>query len=219
MGVPLTVTEWMKGYVGFGEQDPQVGFKVGLREGTYLEHEVNIEMDDIDRFVAEPAHLAPMTGHVRCDRLGGICPLEGATYNMLVDAADPLVKYMFYRLPFVAPDGKRYTMLGHKTLRDDPGLDLWGDITTLEVRVFAGDVAGPDMTTPALGPRPTWPTSPIAVGVIQIQAIDGIKSAMSFRSPGSGPLELARAVETFCSFYARKVWDLFGIHHASKNGN
>lgn len=214
MGTPLTVTEWMKGYVGFGAQDPQAGFSLGLREGTYLEHEVLIEMDDIDRFVAQPTHFARMTGHVRCDRLGGICPLDGATYNMLVDAADPRVKYMFYRMPFVAPNGSRFTMLGHKTLRDDPGFDLWGDITTLEVRVFEGDVAGPDMSTPALGPRPTWPTNPIAVGIIQIQVLDGIKSAMSFRSPGSSHLQLTKAVETFCAFYLRKVWDLFGIHHA-----
>jgi len=215
MGVPLTVTERMKGYVGFGETDPETGFRVGMQADTYFEHEVEIEMDDIDRFIAEPAHFAPMKGHVRCDKLGGLCPLVGSTYNMLVDAADPKTSYMFYRLPFIAPDGKRYTTLGHKTLRDDPGFDLWGDITTLEIRVFEGDIAGPDVSTPVLGPKVDWPVLPIAVGVIHIQVLDGIKSAMSFRSPGSDAAQLADAVKKFCTFYGLKLWDLFGKHHAS----
>src|SRR5262245_37493035 len=99
MGVPLTVTEWMKGYVGFGAIDPVPGFALGLGQGDYFEHEVHIAMDDIDRFVAEPAHTATMTGHVFCKRLGGTCPIDPtSTFNMLVDSADPMVKYMFYRM-------------------------------------------------------------------------------------------------------------------------
>lgn len=214
MGVPLTVTEWMKGYVGFGAVDPGVGFAIGLSQGDYFEHEVHIAMDDIDKFVAEPTHTATMTGRVFCKRLGGDCPIDPtSTFNMLVDSSDPSVKYMFYRMPFTAPDGKRYTLLGHKTLRDDPGADLWGDITTLTVRIFNGVVDGPDMTTPALGAAPVWPTDPIAIGVIHIQFLDGVKSAMSFSSPSA--LHLAGAVKTFCGFYLRKVWDLFVRHHPS----
>jgi len=216
MGVPLNVTEWMKGYVGFGAVVPSQGFMLGLAEGTYFEHEVRIEMDDIDLFVKEPTHVAKMTGHIFCDRFGGNCPIDDATFNMLVDAADPAVKYMFYRMPFTTFDGKRNTMLGHKTLRDDPGPDLWGDITTLEVRIFDGIVAGPDMTAPATGPKPEWPAGPIAMGVIHIQFLDGVKSAMSFHSPGSSTVHLVGAVKTFCGFYLRKVWDLFVKHHPSQ---
>ena len=46
MGVPLNVTEWMKGYVGFGAADPNAGFAIGLIQGDYFEHEV---WNDTDR--------------------------------------------------------------------------------------------------------------------------------------------------------------------------
>src|SRR5256885_12932540 len=127
MGVPLNVTEWMKGYVGFGATDCDAGFIQGFDEGTYFEHEVLIAMDDIDRFVAEPTHTAAMTGYVLCDRLGGKRPFENGTFNMLVDAAKPGLKFMFYRMPFTDAAGKPHTMLGHKTIHDDHALDLWSD--------------------------------------------------------------------------------------------
>src|SRR4029079_1497671 len=105
--------------------------------------------------------------------------------------------------------GKRYTMLGHKTLRDDRGMDLWADITTLEIRIFAGDVEGPEVITPAMGPPPKWPAAPIAMGVLRIEFWDGVKSALSFESPGSGRIQKAVAIKKFCGFYGSRLWDLF----------
>jgi len=209
MGVPLNVTEWMKGYVGFGATDTDAGFIEGIEQDTYFEHEVLIQIDDIDKFVERPAHMARMDGHVSCERLGGKLPFTGGVFNMLVAADNPSIYFMFYRMPLVNAAGQRYTVLGHKTLHKDRALDLWSDITTLAVRIFEGDVAGPDMTTPALGAAPSWPAAPIAMGVIHIQVLDGFRSARSFRSPGSSPWELARAVKAFCGFYLDKLWDVY----------
>src|SRR4051812_13884956 len=113
---PLNATEWMKGYVGFGAADSDAGFIKGLEAGTYFMFEVHIHMDDIDRFVSEPAHQASMDGFVQCDALGGKLPFEGGTFNMLVDAKEPGLKLMLYRIPFTGGDGARRTMLGHKTI-------------------------------------------------------------------------------------------------------
>jgi hypothetical protein len=199
----------MKGYVGFGATDTETGFVEGIEQDTYFEHEVLIQVDDIDTFVEKPDHTARMDGHVYCERLGGKLPFQGGVFNMLVAAEDPSINFMFYRMPLVNAAGQRFTVLGHKTLHRDRALDLWSDITTLAVRIFEGDVAGPDMTTPALGAAPHWPESPIAMGVIHIQVLDGFRSARSFRSPGSSALELARAVKEFCGFYLGKLWEVY----------
>lgn len=212
MGVPLNVTEWMKGYVGFGRTDSDAGFIHGLEHDTRFAHEVVIRIDDIDRFVEEPTHAAVMDGHIECARLGGRRPVVGGTFNMLVDAQHPGLKLMFYRLPFEGADGARYTMLGHKTIRDDRSLDLWSDITTLSMRIFEGDVAGPEVSTAALGPA-NMPDTSLAAGVLHIEALDGFRSARSFQSPGSSSLQAAAAALKFGRFYLDRLWDIFGKTH------
>lgn len=219
MGVPLNVTEWMKGYVGFGTTDTDAGFVEGIEQDTYFEHEVLIQIADIDAFIDQPGHTARMDGHIYCERLGGKLPFQGGMFNMLVADDNPSIYFMFYRMPLVNAAGQRYTVLGHKTLHKDRAFDLWSDITTLAVRIFEGEVAGPDMTTPALGAAPSWPAAPLAMGIIHIQVLDGFRSARSFRSPGSSTLELASAVKKFCGFYLTKLWDVYArVHQAPEPG-
>lgn len=215
MGVPLNVTEWMKGYVGLGATDTDAGFIEGIEQGTYFEHEVLIQISDIDQFVARPDHTAKMDGYVYCEPLGGKLPFQGGMFNMIVADDNPSIYFMFYRMPLQNAAGKRYTVLGHKTLHRDRGFDLWSDITTLSIRIFEGDVAGPDMTTPTLGATPHWPAAPIAMGILHIQVLDGFRSARSFHSPGASPLALAGAVKKFCGFYLGKLWDIYTQVHRS----
>lgn len=216
MGVPLDVTEWMKGYVGFGATDCDAGFIQGFDEGTYFEHEVVIHMDDIDRFVSEPTHTARMDGSIFCERLGGRRAFQGGTFNMLVDDKNPLMKFMFYRMPFTDGSGAAHTLLGHKTIENAHALDLLNRIMTLSIRVFKGEVSGPDMTTPAMGPASYGGAMPVAMGVLHIQTLDALKSARSFTSPKAGLVETAEAIDKFGSFYLDKLWDVYGIGHKSQ---
>lgn len=213
MGTPLNVTEWMRGYLGFGEHDVEAGFTAGLDAGTRFEHEVLIQLDDIDRFIAEPTHAAVMDGTVTCELLGGKQEFTGGTFNMLVNAAEAGTKYMFYRMPLRGRDGQPVTMLGHKTIRDDRGFDLWHDITTLSARLFDGWVDGPDVDTPVMGPALAPEDKVIAAGVIHIETSDGFRSARSFTSPGSSTVDAAAAVEKFVAFYMSRLWDVFGPFH------
>lgn len=212
MGVPLIVKEWMRGYIGLGETDPERGAHRGFADETRFEHAVTISITDIDEFVSNPMHAATLTGSIDCARLGGRCEIVGdATFNMLIDSTEKHVKYIFYRLPFVSSNGDQYTMLGHKTLRDDRGLDQWSDVATLEIRIFKDHtVKGPDRLTPPTGVPEGWTTTPvIAAGVLRIELLDGLRSAMSFTSAGSTRIQKATAVKQFCSFYGSRLWDLF----------
>jgi len=206
MGTRLNVTEWMKGYVGFGATDYQTGEATGRSEGKVFQHEVLIQMQDIDRFVSEPKHAAPMDGKVIW--LGAERSFTGGEFNMLVDSASPKVKHMFYRIPFTDGAGKALTMLGHKILRDDPGLDMWADITTLFIRIYDGHVAGHDFARPS-GATPEWPPGPIAMGILHISLRDGIASGMSFAAPGASRLQKVEAVTKFLAFYGKGAVDIW----------
>jgi len=206
MGIQLNVTEWMKGHVGFGATDYQAGEAQGRAANTGFQHEVLIQIADIDRFVTERTHAAPMDGHVTW--LGNERAFTGGEFNMLVDSTDPKVKYMFYRIPFTDSAGKPLTMLGFKTLRDDPGPDVWEDITTLFIRIYEGHVAGHDFTRPT-GDTPEWPNGHIAMGIIHISLQDGIKSGLSFAAPGANPLQKVEAVTKFLRFYGQNIVELW----------
>ena len=206
MGIQLNVTEWMKGHVGFGATDYQAGEKAGRQQGKTFDHEVLIQMKDLDRFVSDPRHAAPMDGHVTW--LGDRRAFTGGEFNMLVDSTDPKVKHMFYRIPFADAAGKAFTMLGYKTLRDDPGLDVWHDITTLFMRIYEGDRTGHDFTRPS-GSTPEWPDGQVAMGIIHISLRDGIKSGLSFDAPGAPRAQKLAAAVKFLQFYGDGVVELW----------
>jgi cholesterol oxidase len=205
MGTHLNVTEWMRGHVGFGAIGYVEGERLGKEKDTVFEHEVLIEMTDIDRFVSEPTHAAPMKGTVNW--LGKHYEFSGGEFNMIIDSTDPRVKHMFYRIPYVV-DGKPMTMLGHKQLTDDAGLDLPKDITTLFIHIYDKDVGGHDFTKPS-PPQPIWPDGEIARGILNIPLRDGINSALSFDAPGSSRVEKLAAVAKFLKFYGEGVYELY----------
>lgn len=86
----LEFTEEMKGYVSFGELDAERGFREGKASATFLMFHRTIEIDDVERFVADPAHPASATGWVKCEELGGQRPVQRGLFNLFVrsDGAD-----------------------------------------------------------------------------------------------------------------------------------
>src|SRR6185295_2262773 len=65
-------TEEMKGYVAFGtDGDYDAGFRKGRRTKTDLMFHLTITAEDLDSFIADPAHEAVARGFVRCPQLGG----------------------------------------------------------------------------------------------------------------------------------------------------
>ena len=63
---------------------------------------------------------------------------EGSSFNLFVDSGDGRRKRMLYRLFFTTPDGAPVTLSGFKNVADDPNYDVWGDTSTLFVRLLRG---------------------------------------------------------------------------------
>jgi len=193
-------TEEMKGYVTLGETDFKKGFEQGKKDGTYLMFHLTIEAEDIDAFVDDPRREAVARGWVRCDALGGKLAVERGIFNLFVDTDDPDLKRMLYRLHFADGTGHPLTLSGFKLVKDDPGLDLWSDTSTLYTRILAGHVdAAADASAEV-----------VATGIITIHLVDFAEQLTTFRSRGGSLGDRARALEKFGRLFLGDLWKIYG---------
>jgi cholesterol oxidase len=189
----------MKGYVSFGETDFDRGFRAGRRSGTDLMFHLTITTDDLDRFIAEPQHEGVARGYVRCAQLGGELPVEHGVFNLFVDQdGDKRRKRMFYRLPFSDGSGHPLTLVGHKVVEDDPGLDLWTDTTTLFARVLSGHV---------LTDAEQEQAGTLAAGILHIHPRDFARQLTTFRAH---PATRVDAIARFGALFAGELFDVYG---------
>ncbi|MFP5318411.1 MAG: hypothetical protein ACLGI2_08955 [Acidimicrobiia bacterium] len=193
-------TEEMKGYVALGETDFRKGFEQGKKDGTYLMFHLTIEAEDVDEFVDDPRREATARGWVRCDALGGKLPVERGIFNLFVDTEDAGLKRMLYRLPFSDGTGHPLTLTGFKLVKDDPGLDLWTDTSTLYTRILAGHV----------DPGADDAAEVVAAGIINIHLLDFAQQLTTFRSRGGSLGDRARALEKFGRLFLGDLWKVYG---------
>ena len=197
--VALEFTEEMKGYVSFdGERDYDGGFRSGRKAGTDLMFHLTITAQDVERFIADPTHEAVARGYVRCPQLGGDLPVQDGVFNLFVDQqGDKQRKRMFYRLPIADGEGHPLTLVGHKEVHDDPGLDTWTDTTTLFTRVLSGHVATDAEQEQA---------DTIAVGILHIHPLDFAKQLTTFRVH---PATRVDALARFGALFAGDLWEVY----------
>jgi cholesterol oxidase len=193
----LKFTEQMKGFAALGVDDPAAGHDQGKKARDRLMFELTISVDDVDRFVAEPAHQGRAEGYVESDLLGGRLEVERGWFNLFVSADDPDERKMLYRLWLTGPGGNPMTFTGFKEVRDEGGLDVWRDTSTLYVKVLDGHHepdAGADAPV-------------VAAGIITIHIPDFMKQLTTFRTSGPHP---AAAMEGFGKLFLGQLWDVYG---------
>src|SRR5258708_17915229 len=172
----FTVSELMKGYITLGDTDILSGYKTGLFAGTYIETQLTLTCDDVDRFVNDPAHAAVPSGWVICPVLGGTLPLVGGEFQLCVNTENDFVRRMNYRLFFNGTQGPM-TLSGFKCLTDNPSASIWFDCTWLWTRIFPGHITADQETG----------LTPLAAGVINLYLLDFIKwNIFSFKTGGRG---------------------------------
>lgn len=195
----LRFTEEMKGFVTLGETDPARGEAAGQANGTRLMVHLDITLDGVRRFVADPDHLGSAEGYALCDELGGKLPVERGTFNLFTDEGDPELKYMHYRLMVRDPARQALTVAGTKVVRDDPGFDVWSDTSTLFTRVYRGHVESGQEGGAEL----------IAAGVIRVHMLDFVHQLTTFRVEAEGGLDRATLLAEFGQFFMGRLWDVY----------
>lgn len=194
----LQFTEDMKGYAAAGESDPHHGYEAGRTRDGYTHAHMTVRVADVHAFVTDPDHEASIEGWVTTP-FGEQRPIERGVFNLFVDSGDPTRKRMLYRLHFTGDDGAPLTLAGEKHIEDDSGADLWGDTTTLFVRIYAGHVD--DDSQGAAQVR--------AAGIIRISMLDFMKQLTTFRTEGPSLADRSSALARFGSFFLGRLWDVY----------
>jgi choline dehydrogenase-like flavoprotein len=101
---------------------------------------------DIGAFLDDPNHVMGLEGTITIPEgvlsAGSPAVEVGNVVGQLHLLADTgaVRRVMTYYLPFSAPQGQRYTLVGHKEVEDDPGFDAWLDTATLFTEIYRGEV-------------------------------------------------------------------------------
>jgi cholesterol oxidase len=154
---------------------------------------LRITLDDVDRFIADPAHVGIVTGSITVVGLtdpGGV-EVQNGVWNLFVESGRPEEREMRYSLPFHGEDGVLYVLRGTKVFRPRPGLRLWAENTTLDfqIGIEAADRA------PAVG------VGVLTIGVFRVLALAA--SMRVLRAPNLGVAR--RALLDFFGFYAASL--------------
>jgi hypothetical protein len=187
-------SETMTGPFALGATDPAEGAAKGQADGTTLALRANIDVDDVERFVSDPEHAGSLSGDISFPAFGDRLPCVDGLFNLFAPSDEPDAKEVAYELAF-EHGGRSYRVTGRAHLRDDPGADIWGDITTIPATLHEGD----DASGPVAG-----------AGVLRLDVGDVAKLVSSMHATNTDSIaERAATLATFGSWYLGQLWDSY----------
>jgi len=187
----LRFTEALSGYMAAAE-DYGAGYRAGRAAGAHVRYRATARIQDLESFLHDPQHAAEMTGVVDVVGLGWGMPIEEGRIEMFCRREDR--KIIAYHLPFRQGE-RRYLLRGEKYIQDDPGFDVWKDMTTLYAELL-------DLSAAPDGP-------PIAMGILRIGPLSALRMLFTFR--GAGLRGTANAALRFLLFASRELRDTYGL--------
>jgi cholesterol oxidase len=196
-GEPLGITfrETMSGAFALGATDPEDGRILGERARTDLSLSASITIRDVKRFMSEDDESGAIVGHVDFTPFGKAIPGRGGTFKLFSQEGAPDLRVMSYELGFEHA-GKPYYLAGRKLVREDAGLELWKDTTTLLTQLHHGE----DARGPVVG-----------AGVLRLSMADLIRMVSTMRMLGGGSsADQAAGLAEFGRFFMRSLWSMYG---------
>jgi cholesterol oxidase len=186
----LRFTEALSGYMAAAE-DYDAGYRAGQAAGARVRYRATARIDDLGSFLRDPQHGADMMGVVDAAALGRGMPIEEGRIELFCRREGR--KIIAYHLPFRQGE-RRYLLRGEKHIQDDPGFDVWKDMTTLYAELLDLSAAG---------------DRPMAVGVLRIGPLGALRMMFTFR--GAGVRATANAALRFLLFASRELRDTYGL--------
>lgn len=197
----VSFKEHMSGWISFTERSYNQAYVAGRNDKNSCSQELTIEIDDIDKFIAQERHAARITGFVDCPELGGRLSVKEGWFNLLVPWQGKGRRRMLYRLFLEADDdGSKFTLSGFKDISHGPGLDGWGDYSRLLMRILRGhqhtdpEAPGEDLYT-------------IATGILRITVPGFLRLTASMLHPGE--IEGVGPPVRFDRFFVGQLWKLY----------
>jgi cholesterol oxidase len=135
------VTGWFSTEVA--DREYRAGWERGRDDGSRLEADLIVTIDDLEKLLADPAHPGQLEGKVRARELSqhDLEVTQGIFRLFEPDRGQVETWNTRYRMDLLSQEGRRYQLEAIKMFHDDPGLDAWKDTTTAFVRILEGGKA------------------------------------------------------------------------------
>ncbi|MDQ3761006.1 MAG: SRPBCC family protein [Actinomycetota bacterium] len=198
----LNFRERMVGPVAFGCSDALVAAQLGDARGDEMTLRLRVEIDDLDAFFVDRQHRTVVSGYVDCGILGGVLPIERGSLMLLPETGPGRATTMEYRLDFADRTGRELTLIGIKTVRNDRGLDLWRDTTTLNIQLF---LRQQDRN----GTRAEDIQTPVLSGQLRLSPLSFLHQLTTFHATANTLLGRVRAVLAFDIFFLRRLAEIY----------
>lgn len=151
--IGLRFSERMSGYYLEDTDDVKRGALIGQRRDNRIEFRGRITIEDLDRFLREPDHVARLEGQVDYGDLGQKLSMKDGMFNLFI--YDPVtgMRKMIYRFHFNSASGQPYLFYGEKEIHQEhSSTEVIQDMTTLFTRIYhgytlAGKIAGAGILT------------------------------------------------------------------------
>jgi cholesterol oxidase len=196
--VGIQFTETMRGFCSTEVlDDPASAAAHGEATGSKLEFTLTVTADDLEQLLHGAEHTARIHGTVDAPALSAD-PLRvvAGEFQLLVPGELVRERRMHYRLQLISTEGRAYWFDGFKSIRDDRGIDLWSDTTTLFVTVYEGTS---EQDTVA------------ARGVMKILPADFARQMRTLRVLRARDMRTRlRALTEFGRFFAGTLYDTYG---------
>lgn len=202
MAVGFRFSEKMAGPCALGADEPKQGKRQGRREGSELAMRVTVHLDDVEAFCGDAEHRGRLSGWVDFTPWGDDLPVVDGKVHLMrpadaSDSTDDHLKHMIYQV-VVEAEGEPWCVAGKKMIRDDAGLDLWGDTTTLYTCIYRGREPEGEV---------------VGAGVLTLGVGELVKLVASMRPVGAeDAAEAAKAAARFGEFFFGELWKTYGIH-------
>jgi cholesterol oxidase len=196
--VGISFREVMSGGFVLGATDPADGEKRGRAEGSEMTMHGAIDIDDVDRFIAEADHPGALSGTLDFTPFGDGLAATSGIFNLFSPTDDPKLKLMVYEMGF-QHGGRSYYLAGQKDVRQDPIFDLWKATTTLYSKLHEGT----DKSGPVVG-----------AGILSLGVKQLIQLISTVKAPGATSFtETSEAIARFGRFFLGELWDTY-VRHA-----
>ncbi|QKQ73055.1 patatin-like phospholipase family protein [Nostoc sp. TCL240-02] len=190
----MTFRERMAGGFVLNETDPIQGAAKGKAHNSSLSLQLTINICDLKRFLGDTTYTASIAGNISFADFGEHIPLKRGVFNLFAHNHNPESKYITYELAF-EHGNQDYYLVGKKELHNDPGFDLWQDMTTIYTYLHQGT----DENSPIIG-----------AGILTLDVGDVAKCVSGWRITNAKSLaEKATLLAEFGSFFWGNIWETY----------
>ncbi|GAC19657.1 hypothetical protein [Paraglaciecola arctica] len=186
--------ETMAGGFCLGANEPKQGNSMGKHKGFELAMHAQVDIDDLQSFVDDPNHTGRLSGSIDFTPMGQGMVAHSGVFNLFYPDSQPDTKLMVYELGF-KHQGQEYYLAGKKEVRDDPGFDLWTDITTLLTQLHQGT----DKNAPVVG------AGILSLGVKDLLKLVSTVTVLNAQSSKDKAVTVAK----FGQFFMGELWDSY----------